>query len=49
MKLLNALEEWTDENTEKLIGTKNLILSWKDVASLVGSENPEGIIKYVLI
>lgn len=46
---MNALEEWTDDSTEKLIGTKNLVLSWKDVANLVGCDNPEGIIKNVFI
>lgn len=40
---MDALEEWTSENTEKYIRTKNLIKSWKDVASAVGYGNPEGM------
>lgn len=42
--MLSALEEWVSEDTEKYLNTKRLVLSWKDVASVVGSENPEGII-----
>jgi hypothetical protein len=41
---LSALEEWISEDTEKYLNTRRLVLSWKDVASFVGSENPEGII-----
>lgn len=44
VKVLSALEEWVSEDTEKYLNTKRLVLSWKDVASVVGSENPEGII-----
>lgn len=45
LRLLNALEEWVSEDTEKYLGTKKLVLSWKDVATNVRSSNPEGILK----
>jgi len=40
---LDALEEWISEDTEKHLGSKKLVDSWEDVASVVGSEYPEGI------
>uniref|UniRef100_A0A2S2Q518 Transcriptional adapter 2B n=1 Tax=Sipha flava TaxID=143950 RepID=A0A2S2Q518_9HEMI len=45
VKLLSALEEWISEDTEKYLNTRRLVLSWKDVASFVGSENPEEVKK----
>lgn len=43
LNLLNALEEWVSEDTEKYLGTKKLVLSWKDVAKVVGVKDPIGI------
>lgn len=40
---MDALEEWISEDTEKYLGSKKLVDSWEDVASVVGSEYPEGI------
>lgn len=42
-KLLDALEEWISEDNEKYLGSKKLVDSWEDVASIVGSENAEDV------
>ncbi|XP_050438344.1 uncharacterized protein LOC126844297 [Adelges cooleyi] len=43
-KLLNAIEEWVSEDTDRLLGVnKKLIAGWKDVANSVGSKNPEDV------
>ncbi|XP_050528654.1 uncharacterized protein LOC126898540 [Daktulosphaira vitifoliae] len=45
-KLLNAIEEWVSEDTEKLLGSnKKVVTSWKDVANVIGSKNPEEVKK----
>ncbi|KAL4136129.1 hypothetical protein QTP88_007694 [Uroleucon formosanum] len=44
-KLLDALEEWISEDTEKHLGSKKLVDSWEDVASVVGSGYPEDVKK----
>ncbi|XP_060844215.1 uncharacterized protein LOC132924125 isoform X1 [Rhopalosiphum padi] len=44
-KLLDALEEWISEDNEKYLGSKKLVDSWEDIASIVGSENPEDVKK----
>lgn len=41
---MSAVEEWISEDTDKYLDTGTLVLSWKDVANVVGSEYPEGII-----
>lgn len=45
LNLLNALEEWVSEDSDKYLGTKKLVLSWEDVADVVGVKNPKGILK----
>jgi len=46
---LDALEEWISEDNEKYLGSKKLVDSWEDVASIVGSENAEGLLNILLL
>lgn len=46
---MDALEEWISEDNEKYLGSKKLVDSWEDVANIVGSENPEGLLNILLL
>lgn len=46
---MDALEEWISEDNEKYLGSKKLVDSWEDVASIVGSENPEGLLNILFL